>query len=299
MIQAFVEVVSPIFIVVGVAVIAAHFLKPDVQTVSRLSIYVFTPFLLLDGISTSDLNADELWQITLVAVASSLAMAVIGWGIARLLCLERRAQSAFLLSVVLINCGNYGLPLMDFAYGEPGFQRGMVFFVMSVLVANTLGVFLASRGTASIRDSLVNILKVPMLYGLLLGLLLNFTGTALPLTLQRVVTLLGAAAVPSMLFVLGIQLTQTSVRGRIGPILAAAGTRLLIAPLVALGFVLLFGLTGLTGRVSILQASMPTAVMAGVFATEFDSDAEFTTAAILVSTLLSMVTLTGLLVLLR
>ncbi len=278
--------------------VATRLFKPDVQTVSRLSIYVFTPFLLLDGISTSDLNADEFIQITLVVVASSLAMAAIGWGIARLLRLERRIQSALMLSIVLINCGNYGLPLVGFAYGEAGFQRAMVFFVMSVLVANTLGVFLASRGTASIRASLVNILKVPMLYGLLVGLALNFTGTALPLTLQRVVQLLGAAAVPSMLIVLGIQLTHTSMQGRIGPILAAAGTRLLIAPLVALGVTVLFGLAGLTQQVAILQASMPTAVMAGVFATEFDSDAEFTTAVILVSTLLSMVTLTGLLVLL-
>jgi predicted permease len=59
----------------------------------------------------------------------------------------------------------------------------------------------------------------------------------------------------------------------------------------------LLGLSGLARQVSIIEASMPTAVTTGVLATEFGSDTEFTTAVILVSTLASIVTLSVLLTL--
>jgi hypothetical protein len=98
-----------------------------------------------------------------------------------------------------------------------------------------------------------------------------------------------------MLLILGLQLSRTRVRGQIGPILLATVTRLAVAPLVAFPLVALLGLSGLARQVSIVEASMPTAVMGGVLATEFGGDAEFTTAVILVSTLASIVSLSVLL----
>jgi len=98
--------------------------------------------------------------------------------------------------------------------------------------------------------------------------------------------------------VLGIQLSRTSLRGRIGPVLLASGLRLIVAPLLAVPLALALGLSGLTRDVAIVQSAMPVAVVSGVLATEFGSDADFVTATILVSTLLSIVTLGILLALL-
>jgi predicted permease len=139
------------------------------------------------------------------------------------------------------------------------------------------------------------VLTVPLPYATVLGFLLNIKGIPLPVPLDRAVTILGQAAVPGMLIVLGLQLSRTSVKGQIGPILLATATRLGIAPLIAFVLAALLGLSGLTRQVSIIEASMPTAAMAGVLATEFGSDAEFATAVILVSTLASIVTLSVLL----
>jgi predicted permease len=111
------------------------------------------------------------------------------------------------------------------------------------------------------------------------------------------VNLLSDAAIPAMLVVLGIQLSRASMRGQIRPILMASSLRLLAGPLLAFGLVLLFGMSGYARQVSIVQAGMPTAVATGVLATEFGSDAEFATATILVSTVLSMATLSVLLAL--
>jgi len=101
-----------------------------------------------------------------------------------------------------------------------------------------------------------------------------------------------------MLALLGIQLSRASIRGRIKPIVMAAGMRLIVSPVIAVALVALLGLSGLTRQVAIVQASMPTAVIAGVLTTEFGGDIDFVTGAILVSTVASTVTLSVILSLL-
>jgi predicted permease len=290
------NVLAPIFLIIGLAVLIDRRFAPDPRAFSRVVVYLFSPCLVFTGIAHSDLQAGELGLIVATAALSSLLMAIVGWGLARLFRFNRMLESAFVLSVVVVNAGNYGLPLNEFAFGKAGLQRAIAFYVATAMTANTLGVYLASRGTASVRRSLLNVLTVPLPYATVLGFIVNIGGIALPLPLERVVGLLGQAAVPCMLLILGLQLSRTSVKGRIGPILLATVTRLGIAPLIAFPLVTLLGLSGLTRQVSIIEASMPTAVMGGVLATEFGSDAEFTTAVILVSTLASIVTLSILLI---
>ncbi len=105
-----------------------------------------------------------------------------------------------------------------------------------------------------------------------------------------------------MLVLLGIQLNralmEASFKDRLRPILLAAGTRLILGPLVMLVLVAIYGFSGVTRQAVLTQASMPTAVIAGVLAIQFDADADFTIGAILVSTVASIVTLSIVLTLL-
>jgi predicted permease len=294
------NVVSPVFLIVGLAMLIGRRFALEPRTLSRLLIYLFSPALVLDGIAKSGLGTSELGKLAAVAFLSFVGMGLVAWALTRLLRLERRMESAFMLSIILVNAGNFGIPLNTFAFGEAGQQRAVIFYVVSAVIANTIGIYLASRGSASARDSLLNVFKVPLVYGLVIGLIVNFSGVAFPLPVQRVIELLGQAAVPTMLVVLGLQLGHTSItslKGHAGPMLMAAGTRLLIAPVMAAGLVALVGLAGVSRQVAIIEASMPTAVMAGVLATEFDSEPQFVTTVVMVSTLASLVTLSVLLTL--
>jgi predicted permease len=289
------NIIGPIFLIVGLTVLIDRRYSPDPRSISRMAIYLFSPCLALDGIAKSDLLASELGKIAAMATLSMFAMALVGWLLTRVFRFERSLQSAFLISVILVNAGNYGVPLNEFAFGRPGLQRAIVYFVTSAVMVNTLGVYLASRGTASVRQSLMNVLTVPLPYATILGIYLNVNQLTLPLPIDRVVALLSQAANPCMLVVLGLNLSRTlsneTLRGRLGPIALATATRLGIAPIIAFLLARLLGLSGLAWQVSIVETSMPTAVMSGVLATEFGSDAEFTTAVVLVSTLVSILSL--------
>jgi len=292
------NIIAPIFLVVGAVVILDRRLHVDPHPISQLVVYLFTPFMALDGIANSDLDGSETGQIVLVALGVSLLMALGGYLVARAVRLDRRLVGVFVLSVTLINAGNYGIPLNRFAFGEAGEARAMIFFVITVAVSNTLGVFLASSGTVSARRALQNVLRVPLPYAVVLGFVLNGANITLPVPVGHAVELLAQAAIPAMLTVLGLQLSQASLQIKtLRTALLAVGLRLTVAPLIGLVLAALLGMEGIARQVSVVEAGMPTAVIGGVLATEFGerTDAEFVTSVILLSTVLSMVTLSVLL----
>lgn len=288
-------IIAPIFVIVGLAAFIGQRFVIDPRSLSRVVLYLFSPSLALTSLAHSDIQANEIGQILAMILLLYLLMTLISLGLARLFHFERKLEGAFMLGVVVINAGNYGLPLTEFAFGKAGLQRAVLFYIITAVLANTLGIFLASKGNSSIRRSLLNIFTVPLPYATVMGLLINAGYLSLPVTIDRALSLLGQAAVPAMLVVLGLQLIRTSVRGRLGPILLATGTRLIIAPLIAFPLTALLDITGVTRQVVIIQASLPTAVISSILAAEFGSDVEFTAAVILVSTLVSFLTVTILL----
>jgi hypothetical protein len=289
------NVIGPILIVVGLGVLVDRRFRPDPRALSTAAFYVFVPALVVDGLTHTDVQSGEVGLILLAEIGLTLILALLGWGVARLSGYERQLESAFMLAVAFINAGNYGLAVNEFAFGEAGLQRAVIFFIGTGITGNTLGVFLASRGTASIRQSLLNTLIVPLPYATLVGLAINLGYTTLPAPLDRALTLLGQAAVPVMLFNLGLQLSRTSFKGKIKPLLLATLIRLVISPLLAWPMISLMGLSGLSRQVTLIQAAMPTAVSTTILAAEFGGDTEFSSAVVLISTLASVVTLTILL----
>jgi predicted permease len=289
------NIIAPVFIIAGLAALIDRRFKPDARALSGIAVYLLTPCLVLDSIAHSSLQADEVWQIAAMALVNSLVMVLFGLGAGRALGYERSLATGFALTVGLLNAGNFGLPVSDFAFGKEGLQRAVIFFVVSSVWTNTVGIFVASRGTGTIRQALLNVFRAPLPYAILAGFVLNATHLALPVPVDRAVGLLSQATVPFMLILLGLQLSRTQVRGRLGPMALAVFTRLIIGPLVAVALAALLGLSGLTRQVCILQAAMPSAVSGAVLATLFGGDAEFVAATILLSTLASMATLSVLL----
>ncbi|HMQ56299.1 MAG TPA: AEC family transporter, partial [Anaerolineae bacterium] len=109
--------------------------------------------------------------------------------------------------------------------------------------------------------------------------------------------LLGAAMIPTMLVTLGIQLSDVH-QIRITPdVVIASVIRLVGGPALAFGLVGLFGLSGLERGAGILQASMPTAILASIIALEYELIPDFVTTTVLFSTVLSLITLTTVLAL--
>jgi predicted permease len=289
-----IHVLLPVFLVAAVAALAQARLRLNVQTLSRAGFYLFAPALVFDSLVSSDVSGTEFIRIAAVLLLATLILWILGQAAARLLGLQGPTQAAFLAAILLMNGGNYGLPVTLFAFGEAGLARATLFFTVSALITSSLGVYLTARGRASARLALRRVAGVPLVYAAALGLFFNLASVPLPEPLLKAVGLLGQAAVPTMLLVLGLKLADTFQSERSTLHLPALGvvavTRLLLAPALAWVLAAGIGLNGLARDVVTLESAMPTAVMTTILATEFESDPPFAALCVLVTTLASLPT---------
>jgi predicted permease len=293
------NVVLPVFLVAGVVALAQIRLRLEIRTLSRAAFYLFTPALVFNALSTSNVSGAELGQIAATLLLTTLVLWAVGAVVARLLRLEGPTQAAFLVAILLMNAGNYGLPVNLFAFGQTGLERASLYFPMSAIISTSLGVYLSAQGRASTRQALRRVAGVPLVYAAILGLFFNLGHLTLPEPLQKAVHLLSQAAVPIMLAVLGVRLVEVFQDRRRVVHLPALGVvtvmRLLVAPALAWVFAVLVGLHGLTLNVVVLESAMPTAVLTTILATEFDSDPPFAALCVMVTTMVSLLTVTLLL----
>jgi predicted permease len=283
--------IAPIIVVAGLGVLLDRTKVLDPRSISRVAIYLAIPALAFDGIANSSITSFELGSLVLFSLLSTFTITGLAWLVTVWFKMPRLTASAFILSVALINLSNYGIPLNEFAFGQPGLERAIILAVLGFVYANTVGVFIASWGRASVLRSFLNVLMVPAPYAALLGLATNAGYIAVPELILRVAEILRGAAVPLMLIMLGIQISRASLKGERTIVLGASGMRLLGGAAVGFLFAALLGLDGINRQVAIVEASMPTAVTAGILATEFNSDAKLTSSIVLTSTLLSVLTL--------
>jgi predicted permease len=297
MLSVFVEILLPIYLVIGLGVVFVRWKGPDFKSISDLTLYIFTPCLIFAGL----LKGHE--QITTFLSRATLFMVLLTlllWGLAvivgRLLGLDGGRRSAFSLTTIMMNCGNYGLPLVLFAYGPEGLSYGVIVLVLFTFPLGTLAVYIASRGRDRPLKALLEMFRVPLFHAIWLAALWRGFSLPLPGCLFKAIDMLGQAAIPGLLILLGMQIGRTRFGFGLKPILASSFLRLVLSPLIALLLCALLGIEGLPRNVLVLQTSTPPAIIPLLYAVNYDTHPEQVAGTIFVGTLASIVTMTLLLV---
>jgi hypothetical protein len=294
----FLNVLFPILVLVSLGYFLTQrgHIKPDM--LSKLTFWLLSPSLIF----TSLLNDKIEVAIFLEFGKFVLLFTLIFWGIARIASkigkLTSDSTAAFALAVVFTNGGNYGLPLLLFAYGQDGFSLGVVYLTTSTLLMSTLGVPIATSGEEWSWKPIISIARTPLFHAVISALLVKAAGFEIPLFALRPLQLLADAAIPMMLILLGTQLVGVQLGQQLKLLGAATALRLGLAPLVAWGLSLLLGFSGLMHKVAVIEVSMPSAVNALVLASYYKRDPKFVSPVVLVTTVLSVISLTILLILL-
>jgi malate permease and related proteins len=295
----FFQVLLPVFLIILAGFTLEKTLRPDFRTLTDCSLYLFTPALVFSSLMRQELRLDLAGNLFLFMLLYTATMLALSMAIARLLRFDADTRSALALTTVVMNVGNYGLPLAYFAFGDAGLKVSILTFVMFNIPLGTLAIVLAQGNRAPLGQALRNTLRIPIFHGVLLAMLFKAFGWHLPDTLLRPCELLGQAAIPLMLVLLGMQLARTTHFGQPGFLTLSAALRLVVAPLVAWLLTALLGFQGLTRDVVILQTSTPSAVLPLLYAVRFGTRPDLVASAIFVTTLLSAATLTVLLYLLH
>ena len=213
---------------------------------------------------------------------------------------SRPLRAAFNLSVMFYNSGNFGIPLLDLTFpGGTAVAIQSVVLAMQNIYMFTVGVFLASRGRYSIGDAVRKAATFPPIYAALAALIVQQTGWTVPRLLWIPVERFSHALIPIALVTLGAQLSRGIREAQWIDLSLGAIARLLLSPILALGVVKALGITGLMGPVLIVSSAVPPAVNTVLIAIELDNRPDYAANAIFFSTLLSALTVTLVIYLVR
>jgi malate permease and related proteins len=291
--------ILPIFVVASIGFVLARRLHVDVKSLSRVTFNALSPCLVFTLLVTSRIGAGEGGRIVGFTI---LLIAAVGLA-ARLVAVPFRLKgpelAAFLIVVMFSNAGNFGLSVVLFAFGRDVLARASLYFVTSAVLIYTVGTFLASRGRHGARDALLGLVRVPAVWGLVAAALVIWTGADLPKAVSRPVELLGSAAIPSMLLVLGMQFERGARPERPGLVAAASALVLVGSPLVGWLLAGALGLTGAARQAMLVEAAMPSAVITTIVALEFDVAPQLVTSVVVVTTLASPLTVSIVIALLQ
>jgi len=280
--------IAPIALIILIGFAVGHTLSLDQQTLSQLSIYVLVPALITSSLYHTTLSTQSAVSIALgFTIIFALLYAMVQL-LSRILRQPILTRKSLVATTLYANTGNMGLPFIAFSLGEAGLERAVVYLIVG-------SIFMASLGPALLQGSGLKAgirltLRLPLVWAMVLGIGLRLFAIQLPLRLDQGLDLLGQAAIPVALIMLGIQLAKTRLEFSQYEFLAT-GLRLLLAPALAYTIGRILGLTGLELKVLILQGAMPAAVNSLVWVTEFGGDTARVAKTIVLSTLLSFLTL--------
>ena len=296
LLTTFANNILPIILLGGAGFALGKALHIEPRSLGRVVFYVFSPVLIFDLLIKNQLKLSEAAGVIAFTTSIVLTMGLVTYLLGRMLKLEQTALISILITTMFANTGNYGLPLVLFAFGDQALSYAGIYFVTTTLLFYSLGVFLASLGHMTLKEAGLGLFKVPTLYAVLLALLINGLHVELPIAITRAVELAAGGTIPAMLVLLGLQMTKVEFSNNMRALQLSVSLRLIAAPLLGFLITMIFGLQGVARQGAMTQASMPSMVSATVLAAEYNLDSKLVAAAVFVSTLLSPLTLTPLLV---
>lgn len=294
----FVDIILPVFLIVLSGYLLEKYAQLDFRTLTQSGLYLFAPALVLSALLKRPLQWEPALNIFYFMLAYTAALLVLSVTVGRLLRFNNETRSALSLTTVMMNVGNFGLPLAYFAFGDAGLEYSILTFVMFNIPLGTVAIVIAQGKAASFKAALLNTLKIPIFHAVVVAFLWKWLALPMPSFVLRPLELLGQAAVPLMMVLLGMQLYRTKITAGFGFVSLASCIRLVVAPLLAWVLTGMLGMDGLVRQVVVLQTSTPAAVLPLLYSVRFNTRPDLVASAIFVSTLFSAVTLTVLLYLL-
>lgn len=292
--QIVTEVCLPIFAVVGFGWLLDRRFSLSLDTLVKINIYLLVPAFIFVRLLDTPLEGSEALRVMGCTLSVMLVAGILSGIVARALGMDAGSKKSLALASMFGNCGNFGLPLVTLAFGHEAAAVQVYVLVVMNVSTFTFGLFLANNGSQMIghRRALLTTLRQPSIYAVLSAALCK----TLHLDVQHITFLwqpldiMADALVGIALLTLGVQLSQTKPAPLQAPLLSALSIRLIAAPLIAWGITHAMHFPPSVAAVLILTAGAPTAVNTALLAHEFGGNTAFATASVYYSTLLSLVT---------
>ncbi len=275
-----------VFILLGY--MAKRIFKEDMstKTLTLMSLYFLQPFVSIWGFSTAKLHSEHLY-VPLIYLAIILVLLIPTILIAKMLFSDPKERAIFSIAGFVGNTGNIGIPLGIALLGEQSVIYTTLINISNVFVVYIIGVYIYSRGSFSIKDSLFNIVKIPIIPASLVAILINIYDISLGAQIEEFLKMGAYAGIVLQLFLLGTFLQGIRIKElRLKLFIGAISQKFILIPLAS-AFILSFtNLPLFVQGVIFMEMMVPLAIANINLASLYDCKPKDVTSLILLSTLL-------------
>ncbi len=244
------SITGPIYITIIIGYVCTRlglFGKADMRVFGKFVINLALPALLFNSLSQRPLAEILNGRYLLIYTVGSLVAGGLGLVWARLVMRQNPTASAIsAMGMCSSNSGFVGYPIALLTLGPvAGVLLGLNMIVENLLVI-PLMLALADRGQGAgshwvqtLRQSLVNLVRNPMVMALVVGFVFALLQVKLPAPVVRTINLFSQASGALSLFVIGGALVGLEIKGMLSPVLHISAMKLLVHPLSVLATLLL------------------------------------------------------------
>ncbi len=299
---------GPVFIVIliGVALTRFRFLDAAAaRLMNRCCYWIGLPCLLVLKIGTAELAGGAARDTTVTVLLATLALMAVAGIVGWLIRLKPRSLATFVHVGFRGNQAYVGLPVVYYGFlgtvyeGEAEAVASIALAVVVVLyniVAVVIHLLSTHRfGWRAVGRVFLKLATNPILLACVAGLAWLHWGhsqdIAIPLIINRTMTILAQFALPLALLSVGATLGATPLAGMPRSAPVAAVLKTMIGPLLALGVARLTGVGPMETGVACILLGTPSAVVAYVLTEQLDGDGPLAAATIVISVVLSAATL--------
>lgn len=269
-----------------------------VRVADKFVFQVALPAMLFRDIATADIR--EIFDARFVAycMLATTAMFGVTWALTVLLMKDKSMVGAFVQASARGSAAVMGIAFVNNIYGSSGMAPLML--VAAVPLYNIYSVIILTvhargvqRDGRALKRALVNVLKNPIIIGVVAGLPFSVLGIQVPTVPLKIVNNLAAMATPLALLAIGAGFEGRRALKKIRPTLLSSLIKLVLIPAALIPFAVWAGFRGPELVALLVMLGAPTTVTCYAMAKQMGNDEVLTSSCVMTATLLSSVTLTG------
>ena len=260
--------------------------KIDDKTITLLNVYFLQVFLTFWGLLVRPVDITLLYAPS-VYLGIVAVVVIISALFAKFLFENKKEYSIATVAAIIGNTGNLGIPLNIAIFGEESIPYTTVVNLVNVFVVYTIGVFYYSRGTYDTKTSLLNIVKLPILWAAVLAIILSVNDYKPSEAVMNTLMMGAYASMTMQLFLFGIYLYGTKIKlisKRL--IIWVLSFKFLILPVVAFIALSFINLDPMIKGIIFIELLMPLAVANVNLASLYDCQPRVVTALVFISSFL-------------
>lgn len=300
------ESTLPVFFVMvaGALLGAMGFLPPAFcKAADKLTFKVTLPVMLFLDMSALDIAREFQPKFVLFCAAATFTGILAVWGLAHLLLRERALVGEFVQASYRSSAAVLGVAFIENIYGSAGMAPLMI--LGSVPLFNIFAVLILMleaperRGRLRLGELLRGVATNPILLGIVAGTLFSLLPVSLPSVLEKTLTSLSSLTTPLALLSIGAGFEGAKAIRRLAPTVAAALIKTVGLTAVFIPCAVALGFRDEELVALLIMLGSPTTPSAYVMAKNMGHEGVLTASVTAVTTLLSALTLTGWIFLLR